>query len=241
MSEPSAFDIPANRDPLVKRVFDSVAPSYDIMNDVMSLGIHRLWKVAMVAYLSPQAGQTILDVAGGTGDIAERILRHSPQSRIISLDINPAMLAVGRDRAIESNLDNRIDHLVATAESLPLADRSVDGYTIAFGLRNVSRRDLALAEARRILRPGGRFLCLEFSHVDSPALDRLYQQWSRLIPQFGEWIARDRLAYDYLVESIRRHPRQRELAAELETAGFGRVGWRNFSFGIVALHYGVRL
>ena len=241
MAQPSSLEIPVDRDPLVKRVFESVAPSYDIMNDVMSLGIHRLWKSAMVANLAPQPGQIILDVAGGTGDIAERILHRSPMSRIISLDINPAMLAVGRDRAVASNLDDRIDHLVATAESLPLGDRSVDAYTIAFGLRNVSRRDLALAEARRILRPGGKFLCLEFSHIEAQPLDQLYQQWSRLIPQFGAWIARDRLAYDYLVESIRRHPRQSALAAELESAGFRRVGWRNYSFGIVALHHGVRL
>ncbi|MDI9408404.1 MAG: class I SAM-dependent methyltransferase [Candidatus Pacebacteria bacterium] len=241
MNQASPMEIPANRDPLVRRVFDSVAANYDLMNDIMSLGVHRLWKQAMVTYLLPQAGQTILDVAGGTGDISYRILQQSPDSRIISLDINQAMLTVGRDRAIDSGLDDRIDHLVGTAESLPLNDSSVHAYTIAFGLRNVSQRTKALSEARRVLKPGGKFICLEFNHIESASLDTVYQQWSRMIPQFGEWIAKDRLAYEYLVESIRRFPKQSELASEIEAAGLGRVGWRNYSFGIVALHYGVRL
>ena len=241
MTQTPSLEIPDNRDPLVRRVFDSVASNYDVMNDVMSLGVHRLWKQAMVTFLAPRPGQTILDVAGGTGDISQRILRQSPETKILSLDINAAMLAVGRDRAIDSAQDHQIDHLVATAESLPLSDRSVDGYTIAFGLRNVSQRTKALSEARRVLKPGGKFICLEFNHIESASLDSIYQQWSRLIPQFGEWIAKDRLAYEYLVESIRRFPRQSDLAAEIDRAGFGRVAWRNYSFGIVALHHGVRL
>lgn len=238
--------------PLVRRVFDSVAGRYDLMNDLMSLGVHRLWKAAMVGQLSPRPGMVLLDVAGGTGDIAFRFLERAraraaavPAPRgatAVVCDINPAMLAVGRRRAAERGFGDGVAWACGDAERLPIRSASADACTIAFGLRNVTRIDAALAEMRRVLRPGGRFLCLEFSHVAVPLLAEAYDAYSyRVLPALGEIVTGDRDAYQYLVESIRRFPRQEDLAARMREAGFDRVRFRNFSGGIVALHSGWRL
>jgi demethylmenaquinone methyltransferase/2-methoxy-6-polyprenyl-1,4-benzoquinol methylase len=225
-----------------------VAASYDLMNDVMSLGAHRLWKAALVDALNPQPGQRFLDVAGGTGDIAfrihDRLRRKWPGQTpgITVCDINPAMLAVGRDRAVDRNILAGIEWVAGDAETLPLPDQCMDAYTIAFGIRNVTHVRRALAEAHRVLRPGGRFLCLEFSHVALPGLDRLYDAYSfHVIPRLGGWIAKDAPSYQYLVESIRRFPSQDAFAAMIREAGFARVGYRNMTGGVVALHGAWRL
>ncbi len=226
---------------LVRRVFDSVADRYDLMNDLMSGGVHRLWKAALVDWLAPRPGLQLLDVAGGTGDVARLVAERQPAAQIMVADINERMLQVGRDRLVDRGLLD-IALVAADAEALPLPDRSVDAYTIAFGLRNVTRIDRALAEARRVLRPGGRFLCLEFSQVVVPGLDRLYDLYSfRLLPRLGRLVASDADAYRYLVESIRRFPSQDELAARMAAAGLERVAYRNLSAGIAALHSGWRL
>ncbi|GAB5468880.1 MAG: bifunctional demethylmenaquinone methyltransferase/2-methoxy-6-polyprenyl-1,4-benzoquinol methylase UbiE [Rhodospirillales bacterium] len=228
--------------PLVRDLFSRVAGRYDLMNDIMSGGIHRLWKDAMVARLAPRPGERILDVAGGTGDIAIRLVKRQPSATVTVLDLTPEMLAVGRDRALDQGLVEHLTWVAGDAQHLPLPDRSVQAFTIAFGLRNVTEPALALAEARRVLKPGGRFLCLEFSAVILPILDRLYDLYSfRVLPQIGALVARDRAGYRYLVESIRRFPPQAELAAMMQEAGMKRVGWRNFSGGIAALHHGWRL
>ncbi|MCC7273935.1 MAG: class I SAM-dependent methyltransferase [Alphaproteobacteria bacterium] len=227
---------------LVRGVFDSVAGRYDLMNDLMSAGIHRLWKDALVARLRPRAGERILDLAGGTGDVALRIRGTAPGAEVVVVDLTPAMVAVGRDRALDRGLLSGIAWAAGDAEALPLADRCVDAITIAFGLRNVTRRDRALAEARRVLRPGGRFLCLEFSRVVVPGLDRLYDLYSfAMLPTLGGLVAGDRESYRYLAESIRRFPDQATLAGEMTAAGLERVVWSNLSGGIAALHVGWRL
>jgi demethylmenaquinone methyltransferase/2-methoxy-6-polyprenyl-1,4-benzoquinol methylase len=226
---------------LVRAVFDSVADRYDVMNDLMSGGVHRLWKAAFVDKLSPRGAMSVLDVAGGTGDIAQRILERAPEARVTVADINERMLRVGRDRATDRGLWTAFRYVTADAEALPVQDRAVDAYTIAFGLRNVTHIDRALAEARRVLKPGGRFLCLEFSRVVVPGLDLLYQNWSRLIPVIGQRVAGDRDSYQYLVESIRRFPPQQELAERMASVGFERVSVRNLSGGIAAIHEGWRL
>ncbi len=226
---------------LVRAVFDDVAPRYDLMNDLMSMGIHRLWKAAMLDWLRPRPGMALLDVGGGTGDIAFRF-RARGGGPVVVCDINREMLAVGRDRAIDRNLTEDIEWVCGDAEALPIPDRSVDAYTIAFCLRNVTHIDQALGEARRVLRPGGRFLCLEFSHVVLPVLRQIYDQYSfRVLPWLGEVVASNRDAYQYLVESIRRFPPQAQLAARMEAAGLGAVKYRNLSGGIAALHSGWRL
>jgi len=235
---------------LVRGVFDSVADRYDLMNDLMSGGIHRLWKKAMIDRLDPRPGQTILDVAGGTGDIALRILERwgGPEKaaaaggRILVCDLTPAMLAKGRDRAIDRGYLSGIEWIAGNAEDLPLESMSVDAYTIAFGLRNVTHIDRALAEARRVLKPGGRFLCLEFSHVVLPMLDRLYDLYSfSVLPTLGRVVAKDEASYRYLAESIRRFPRQEDLVAMIEAAGLSQVRYRNLSGGIAALHSAWRI
>jgi len=234
---------------LVRGVFESVAGRYDLMNDLMSGGIHRLWKAAMIDWLRPRPGQHFIDVAGGTGDIAFRILGRlgrdggaQAASRIVVCDLTPAMLAVGRDRAIDHGILSGIEWVNGDAERLPFADRSFDAYTVAFGFRNLTHLDGALIEARRVLRPGGRLLCLEFSHVATPLLDRLYDLYSfRVLPLLGEIVARDRPAYQYLVESIRRFPRQDELVQRIAAAGFERVTFRNLTGGIAALHSAWRI
>ena len=234
---------------LVRAVFEGVAGRYDLMNDLMSAGIHRLWKSALVDALAPQAGMRVLDIAGGTGDIAFRI--HARLKRrasggdateIVVSDINRDMIEVGRNRAIDRGILDGIAWVCADGEALPLADMSVDACTVAFGLRNMTHLDRALAEARRVLRPGGRFLCLEFSHVTVPVLDQFYDRFSfAVLPSLGRFVTGQEDAYRYLVESIRRFPPQDELAARIAAAGFDRVGFRNLSGGIAALHGAWRL
>ncbi len=229
------------KQPLVRAVFDSVAPKYDLMNDLMSLGIHRAWKRILVTALGPRPGLRLLDLAGGTGDVSFGWLRGSGGPAILS-DINASMLAVGRDRALSNGLVASLGLLVADAERLPLPDRSVERVAIAFGLRNCTDKDAVLAEARRVLRPGGRFLCLEFSRVQVAALAPLYDAWSfRVLPRLGAAIAGDAASYRYLAESIRTFPDQEALAQMMSRAGFARVAVRNLSGGIVALHSGWRL
>jgi demethylmenaquinone methyltransferase/2-methoxy-6-polyprenyl-1,4-benzoquinol methylase len=234
--------------PLVRGVFDSVAARYDLMNDLMSAGIHRWWKAEMMTQLKPRAGQRLLDVAGGTGDIALRALPRLVRTgepadlAVVVCDVSEPMLAIGRARALDQGILGGIEWLCADAERLPVADRSFDLYTIGFGLRNVTRIDAALAEARRVLRPGGRFLCLEFTPEITPLLQPLYDLYSfQIVPLVGQIVAGDRDAYVYLVESIRRFPRQSELAEMIEGAGFDRVKFRNLTGGLAALHSAWRL
>ncbi len=232
----------ADKAGMVAEVFASVAPKYDLMNDLMSVGIHRLWKAEMIAWLKPRSAMRIADVAGGTGDIAFRILERAAGAHVSVCDINPAMLEVGRDRALDRGILDNIDWLCGDAEALPLADGSVDAVTIAFGIRNVTRLDGALAEARRVLRPGGRFLCLEFSHVALPALAPLYDAYSfKLLPLLGEIVANDRESYQYLVESIRQFPDQETFKAMITDAGLGQCRYRNLSGGVAALHSAWRI
>jgi demethylmenaquinone methyltransferase/2-methoxy-6-polyprenyl-1,4-benzoquinol methylase len=228
---------------LVRGVFDSVAGRYDLMNDLMSGGIHRLWKAYLIDRLHPRPGQKLLDIAGGTGDIAARFLdRAGADAQAIVCDINESMVATGRNRAIDRGRIDGIDWVVGDAERLPLAAMSVDSCTIAFGLRNVTAIDAALAEARRVLKPGGRFLCLEFSRVVLPVLARAYDLYSfSVLPLLGQMVAGDRDAYQYLVESIRRFPPQDELARRMGEAGFEQVAYRNLTGGVAALHSGWRL
>lgn len=228
---------------LVRGVFDRVARRYDLMNDLMSAGIHRLWKAELIDRLGPRRGETHLDVAGGTGDIALAILgRRGEGGPVIVCDVNEAMLRVGRDRAIDRGCVAGIEWLCGDAEQLPVATGSIDAYTIAFGLRNVTRLDAALAEARRVLKPGGRFFCLEFSRMAAPGLARLYDLYSfAVVPQLGALVAGDRDAYRYLVESIRRFPAQEELLDRIAAAGFERGRYRNLTGGIAALHSAWRL
>ena len=228
---------------LVRQVFDSVAPRYDLMNDLMSGGIHRLWKAELIDWLAPRPGQLLLDIAGGTGDIAERFVdRAGGGAGAIVCDVNLTMLSAGRDRAIDRGRLEGIQWLCGDAERLPIAAASVDHCAIAFGLRNVTDIAAALAEARRVLKPGGRFLCLEFSRVASPLLGRVYDLYSfTVLPVLGQLVAGDRDAYQYLVESIRRFPAQAKLKAMMESAGFGQVCFRNLSGGIAAIHSGWRL
>jgi demethylmenaquinone methyltransferase/2-methoxy-6-polyprenyl-1,4-benzoquinol methylase len=231
---------------LVDDVFRSVARRYDLMNDLMSGGLHRAWKDALVTAVNPPRGDRpfgLLDVAGGTGDIAFRVVAAGGAStRVTVCDINPEMLAVGRERAIERGLDDAVAFVDGNAEALPFPDRSFDACTIAFGIRNVPRIDAALAEAYRVLKPGGRFLCLEFSTVDVPGLDTLYDLYSfNVIPALGRSVAGDADAYRYLVESIRRFPKPQAFAAMISAAGFRRVSARPLTGGVVALHSGWRL
>jgi demethylmenaquinone methyltransferase/2-methoxy-6-polyprenyl-1,4-benzoquinol methylase len=233
-----------NKQGLVDDVFHSVARRYDLMNDLMSLGLHRTWKDALVnAVNPPKRGQfSLLDIAGGTGDVAFRVVKHGTDTRATVCDINAAMLAVGRERAIAGRLGETVSFSEANAEALPFADRSFDAATIAFGIRNVPRIDQALAEAYRVLKIGGRFLCLEFSAVDVPGLDRLYDFYSfNVIPALGRVVAGDAESYRYLVESIRRFPKPQDFAVMMRTAGFARVSFQPMSGGIVVLHSGWRL
>jgi demethylmenaquinone methyltransferase/2-methoxy-6-polyprenyl-1,4-benzoquinol methylase len=227
----------------VNEVFRSVAGRYDLMNDLMSAGLHRLWKNALVTALRPPKTRPFnhLDVAGGTGDIALRILAQAgPATRVTVLDINGEMLDVGRQRA--TAYAGRIDFVEANAEALPFADRSFDAYSVAFGIRNVPRIDRALAEARRVLKPGGHFLCLEFSRVDVPGLDALYDTYSfNIIPRLGQLVTGDGDSYRYLVESIRRFPSPAAFGQMIEEAGLRRVTHRPLTGGIVAIHSGWKL
>ena len=240
-------DVPlGEKQTLVNDVFHSVASRYDLMNDLMSAGLHRVWKDIMINLLNPprnDAPFALLDVAGGTGDIAFRAANAAGFGfRATVCDINSDMLAVGRERAAKNQLEDRVDFVEGNAEALTFPDRAFDAYTIAFGIRNVPRIDLALKEAYRVLKPGGRFLCLEFSTVDMPGLDRLYDLFSfKVIPPLGRMITGDADSYQYLVESIRKFPRAGEFAEMIGNAGFSRVSFRSLSGGIVALHSGWRL
>jgi demethylmenaquinone methyltransferase/2-methoxy-6-polyprenyl-1,4-benzoquinol methylase len=226
---------------LVRGVFDRVAERYDLMNDLMSGGVHRLWKSALIDRLRPGPGMHLLDVAGGTGDVAMRFLA-AGGGRVTVCDINESMSSAGRDRAIDRGMVAGAEWVVADAEALPFAEASMDAYTIAFGLRNVTRIETALAEARRVLRPGGRLLCLEFSHVTIPWLETLYERYSyAVLPALGAAVAGDADAYRYLVESIRRFPDQERLVALMSEAGLDRVTYRNLTGGIAAIHCGWRI
>ncbi len=256
----------------VQGVFESVASNYDLMNDLMSGGIHRLWKAAMIDWLNPRPGQSFLDVAGGTGDIAFRIDERLTETKgdlpevgpeanreentrkdrggeserqrapITVCDLTLGMLEVGRDRGLDRGILHSMDWVCGNAEALPFPDRSFDAYSIAFGLRNVTDIPAALAEAKRVLKPGGRFLCLEFSRVVIPVFASLYDTYSfKVLPAMGEAVARDRASYQYLAESIRKFPPQEELIALMNAAGLSMTSYRNLSGGIAALHSGWRI
>ncbi|MEW6453055.1 MAG: bifunctional demethylmenaquinone methyltransferase/2-methoxy-6-polyprenyl-1,4-benzoquinol methylase UbiE [Pseudomonadota bacterium] len=231
---------------LVDDVFHSVARRYDLMNDLMSGGLHRVWKDILVATVNPPKGGrpfAHLDLAGGTGDVAFRVAKAGgPDTKITVADINAEMLAVGRERAEKLGHDDNIEFVEGNAEKLPFADKSYDCVTIAFGIRNVPQIDLALKEAYRVLKFGGRFLCLEFSSVDVPGLDRLYDLYSfNVIPQVGRAVTGDAEAYRYLVESIRKFPKPTVFAEMIRKAGFGRVSYEKLTGGVVALHSGWKL
>ena len=249
MSKTASFgfqDVPeAEKQGLVRGVFSSVASRYDLMNDVMSVGVHRLWKDAMVDWLNPGPGMAVLDVAGGTGDIAFRIAqaarKKGGEAQITVCVLSPVMLGEGRRRA-ETKKENAITWICGDAQALPLPDASFDAYTIAFGIRNVTHIEKALAEARRVLKPGGRFLCLEFSKLEMPVLDKMYDAYSfKVLPRLGGLIAGDAPSYKYLAESIRRFPPQREFARMIAEAGLAQVKIRNLAGGIAALHSAWRL
>ncbi len=231
---------PQEKTKRVLKVFENVAENYDLMNDLMSMGIHRLWKNQLIKRIRPRAEWDYLDVAGGTGDIAFRIAEATNrQAPITVCDINPAMLDVGQDRALDRGLTQNMTWVVGNAEKLPFADHSFDVYTIAFGLRNVTHIDDALSEAYRVLKPGGRFFCLEFSHVTEFGLKQLYDAYSfTVIPQLGKMVANDRDSYQYLVESIRAFPKQTDLCDRMKAAGFDRATYTDLSFGIAAIHEG---
>jgi demethylmenaquinone methyltransferase/2-methoxy-6-polyprenyl-1,4-benzoquinol methylase len=235
----------AAKAPLVRAVFDSVAGRYDLMNDLMSGGIHRWWKDQMIAWLAPRPGQTLIDVAGGTGDIAGRALKRLDPKKggaVVVCDINEQMLEIGRARALDDGILSGIEFVCGDAEALPVAGHSADFYTIAFGLRNVTHIERALAEARRVLKPGGRFLCLEFAPAVTPWLAAAYDLYSfRVLPLIGQAVTGDRDAYIYLVESIRRFPSQRVLSEMIEAAGLEQVRFRNLTGGVAALHSAWRI
>lgn len=227
---------------LVQGVFTNVASKYDIMNDLMSGGLHRVWKDAMMDWLAPRQGQRLLDVAGGTGDIAFRFLKRAPDARAVVLDLTESMLIAGRQRAEAEALNDKLDWLVGDAMALPFENNSFDVYTISFGIRNVTRIEEALAEAARVLRPGGRLMVLEFSQLPNPALQKAYDLYSfNVIPPMGKMVTNDRDSYQYLVESIRRFPDQERFAEMIRSAGFEQVKFRNLTFGIAALHSGWKL
>lgn len=253
---------PEEKTAKVHGVFEGVAARYDLMNDLMSGGVHRLWKDSFVRRIRPRVGLSYLDVAGGTGDIAFRIRRYIEEQRkggrdqatihssvppflmpsITLCDLTYNMLSVGRDRAIDKGWLNDFTWVTGNAEALPFPDNSFDVYTISFGLRNVTRIDDALREARRVLKPGGRFFCLEFSHVENPLLAKAYDLYSfNVIPRIGEIVAKDRESYQYLVESIRKFPAQKVLKARLLEAGFDRADYSNLTGGVACIHSATKL
>ena len=226
---------------LVRDVFDSVASKYDLMNDLMSMGVHRLWKNTMLDMLRPTAGMTLVDVGGGTGDIAFRFLDRGG-ANVTVVDINNEMLTHGRRRAIDQGRLAGLDWINGDAERLPVEARSVDAYTTAFCIRNVTHIERALEEAARVLKPGGRFMCLEFSHVALPVLEKIYDTYSfSVLPWLGEIVANDRESYQYLAESIRRFPDQQRFAQMISEAGLAQVTFRNLSGGIAAIHSAWRI
>ena len=228
---------PAEKTRKVISVFDNVAAKYDLMNDLMSGGLHRLWKDSFVRRMRARKADSILDVAGGTGDIAFRLRKRLGALADITLcDLNTEMLAVGRDRALNRGFTD-LRWMTGNAESLPVPSNSKDIYSIAFGLRNVTHIDDALSEAYRVLKPGGRFFCLEFSHVEDPLLARAYDAYSyAAIPRIGQMVAKDKDSYQYLVESIRKFPKQAALCDRLKAAGFTHTAYENMTFGVVAIH-----
>ena len=227
---------------MVHGVFSRVASKYDVMNDLMSGGIHRLWKDAMMDWLAPRPGQRLLDVAGGTGDVAFRFLKRAPGAMATVLDMTEAMLTEGRKRAEAERLADRLDWVAGDAMALPFAAGSFDVCTISFGIRNVTRIPDALAEACRVLKPGGRLMVLEFSRIPVPGLQWAYDRYSfNVIPVMGQVVAGDRDSYQYLVESIRRFPDQETFAAMIGSAEFAQVRYRNLSLGIAALHSGWKI
>ena len=231
---------PDEKTGLVRGVFDSVADKYDIMNDLMSGGMHRLWKDRFIRNIRPRGNIKCLDVAGGTGDIAFRIKKAAPQSDITVFDLNPHMLAVGQDRATDRGYLKDFEWVTGNAEKLPFPDDSFDIYTIAFGLRNVTHIDTALKEAARVLKPGGRFFCLEFSQVKTPILGKLYDLYSyNVIPRIGKLVANDEESYQYLVESIRKFPSPRNLVRRMGDAGMVQTRYSAMTGGIVCIHQGV--
>jgi len=236
-------DVPeAEKAGMVHGVFSRVASKYDVMNDVMSVGIHRLWKDAMMDWLAPRPGQRLLDVAGGTGDVAFRFLKRARGGSAVVCDMTEPMLIEGRKRAEAEQMAQSLDWVVGDAMALPFPDRSFDVYTISFGIRNVTRIPDALREAYRVLRPGGRLMVLEFSHIPNDLLQRAYDLYSfNVIPVMGQIVAGDRDSYQYLVESIRKFPDQESFATMIREAGFGQVKYRNLSLGIAALHSGWKL
>lgn len=227
---------------LVRGVFDSVASRYDLMNDLMSGGIHRFWKRFTIELSAVRPGQTVLDIAGGTGDLAARFSRLvGDNGRVVLADINAAMLDVGRDRMIDKGAMGNVDVVQCDAQYLPFEDDSVDCITIAFGLRNVTDKSLALASMHRVLKPGGRLLVLEFSKPVNPALERIYDTYSfRVLPTLGKLVAGDESSYRYLAESIRRHPDQDTLLGMMEDVGFADCRYHNMTGGIVAVHRGLK-
>jgi len=226
----------------VHGVFTNVASKYDVMNDAMSLGVHRIWKDAMLDWLAPRPGQRLLDVAGGTGDIAFRFLERAPGAESVVCDMTEGMLVAGRQRAEAANMADRLEWVVGDAMALPFESGTFDAYTISFGIRNVTRISDALREAYRVLRPGGRLMVLEFSQLPNPLMQKAYDLYSfNVIPPLGQAIAGDRDSYQYLVESIRQFPDQDRFAGMIVDAGFGNVKYRNLSFGIAALHSGWKI
>ena len=226
----------------VQNVFTSVASKYDIMNDIMSVGIHRIWKEAMMDWLAPRPGQRLLDVAGGTGDISFKFLKRAGSGHATVLDITENMLIEGRKRAETDQILDSLDWIVGDAMSLPFADNSFDVYTISFGIRNVTQPQEALNEAFRILRPGGRLMVLEFSQIPVPLAQKAYDLYSfKVIPTMGKLIANDRSSYQYLVESIRKFPDQETFLSMVQQAGFKNTSYRNLSLGIAALHSGWKI
>lgn len=227
---------------MVKGVFDSVAGRYDIMNDVMSAGVHRIWKNSLINSINPRPRMHLLDLAGGTGDIAFRFLEASKCGTVTVCDINAEMLAVGNERAEKLGYANRAEFICGDAMKLPFENRSVDAYTISFGIRNVTRIQEALDEAFRVLKPGGTFYCLEFSPEVVPVLQKAYDAYSfNIIPKMGAFITKDADSYQYLVESIRRFPVPMKFADMIKKSGFRRVSWRTMSAGAVAIHQGTRI
>lgn len=236
-------DVPeAEKAGMVHGVFSRVASKYDVMNDLMSVGIHRIWKDAMMDWLAPRTGQRLLDVAGGTGDVAFRFLKRAKGASAVVCDMTEPMLIEGRKRAEAEQMAQSLDWVVGDAMALPFPDNSFDVYTISFGIRNVTRIPDALAEAYRVLRPGGRLMVLEFSRIPNDLLQKAYDLYSfNVIPVMGQIVAGDRDSYQYLVESIRKFPDQESFATMIREAGFGQVKYRNLSLGIAALHSGWKL
>lgn len=223
----------------VKGVFDSVAPKYDVMNDLMSMGLHRMWKAYTVMVANVQEGDQVLDIAGGTGDLAMAFAKKVGKGgRVVHTDINEAMLRTGRDRLLDAGLV--LPTVVCDAEKLPFPDACFDLVSVAFGLRNMTHKDVALKEMNRVLKPGGKLLVLEFSKVAKP-LEKAYDWYSfKVLPQLGEWVAGDASSYQYLAESIRMHPDQEALKSLMKTSGFGHVDYHNLTCGLVALHVGIK-